>query len=247
MANIKHLTKYWKELQTLDLSGDLEKYNQKTGKYETKINTLQQKALLELALLKPNELVGQQAIFRDLETRIKKFWGWYFEMHSVFREGKLLDVDFWPILKGYFLTSGKPNININLKLLHNLHDAVMFKNGSLKVLITKTDLFNNIIKVETEQIEPLDIQKATHKILILHELGILDHLKKNYSVFTIDTNTNISKLLAPLLNEKPETIRKAIENLHQGKPKSIINTASVRKVKAELSKLGIETQTLPDL
>ncbi len=117
-----------------------------------------------------------------------------------------------------------------------------------------TDTYKNLgvnmvdlIKNKTEQIKPLDIEKAGHKILILHELGVLDNLRKNYSILNIDTNTNLSKLLAPLLNEKTETIRKALENIHERKPKGIINKVSVRKVKAELSKLGIETKTLPDL
>jgi hypothetical protein len=104
----------------------------------------------------------------------------------------------------------------------------------------------NIVS-ESRPIESLVIDKANHKILILYELGVLDHLKNKYSTLAIDSNTNLSKLLVPLLNEKFETIRKALENLHQGKRKSVINKNSVRKVKSELNKLGIDTKTLPDL
>ena len=123
-------------------------------------------------------------------------------------------------------------------------DVLHIKNNIQKAWDKISD---NVIEGEAKQIEPLDIEKASHKILVLHELGVLDHLKKTYPVPFQDTNTSLSKLLAPLLGEKPETIRGALKNLNQSKPKGIINTASVRKVKAELSKLGIETQTLPDL
>ena len=100
---------------------------------------------------------------------------------------------------------------------------------------------------QTEQTEPLDIQKASHKVLILHELGVLDHLKQKYAVLTIDSDTNMSKLLAPLLNENTETIRAALKNINTNTTRTIINKKSVRKVKAELNKLRIETKTLPDL
>lgn len=124
--------------------------------------------------------------------------------------------------------------------------VLTLKNGFIDYVLKYIETLDTDQK-ETEQIEPLDLEKASHKILVFYELGILDHLRKNYSVLAVDTNTNLSKLLAPLLNEKPETIRGALKNLNQSKPKGIINTASVRKVKAELSKLGIETKTLPDL
>jgi len=100
---------------------------------------------------------------------------------------------------------------------------------------------------KTEQIEPLELERVSHKVLILHELGILDHLKQTYSVLTIDSDTNLSKLLTPLLGDNIETIRAALKNLNTRTTKTIINKTSVRKVKAELTKLGIETKTLPDL
>ncbi len=113
-------------------------------------------------------------------------------------------------------------------------------------------LFREFTGVEqfekTEQLTPLEIDYASHKILILYELGILDYLKENYSVLAIDTNTNLSKLLAPLLGEKPGTIRKVLTNLDNPRStRPVINSASVRKVTAELKILGIEVKKLPDL
>lgn len=99
----------------------------------------------------------------------------------------------------------------------------------------------------TEQLEPLDITKASHKILVLYELGILDHLRKKYSVLAIDSDTNLGHLLAALLGDNYETVRAALKNLNPRTTRTIINKTSVRKVKAELIKLGIETKTLPDL
>lgn len=80
--------------------------------------------------------------------------------------------------------------------------------------------------------------RVSHKILLLKELGIIEHLKSRY--FSLSQNersdTDFARLLAIILNEvdSTETIRKAILAIGTGKNADPATGPGIKKVKVAI-------------
>lgn len=90
---------------------------------------------------------------------------------------------------------------------------------------------------------------VAHKILLLHELGIIDFLKDRF--FSLDQNlrtgTDMANMIATIINESNSgTVRKAIDGLTSKSKSNIITTTGIRKVKSYLAKFGIDLRKLRD-
>lgn len=180
MAKIKNITKYLIELQTLDISNNLEQYHQKTGVYRTKINTLQQKALIELLMLPPAQLAKQHLNLKKFSGKLKRFFDWYLSKCDEFDKGKLQETEFWFFLHDYFIIKGEHKGSISLRLLHNLHDAFMFKDGSLEAILKQIETKPNTRK-PTFKTTLSNIQLRTLFDELIHKQ--LLHHKTDYRVF----------------------------------------------------------------
>ncbi|HZG73853.1 MAG TPA: hypothetical protein VEY51_20135, partial [Chondromyces sp.] len=88
----------------------------------------------------------------------------------------------------------------------------------------------------------VSINSIAHKVLLLHELGIIEHLEKKYP----DRNQNqIADIATAILGiedpAKAGTVRKAIGNIQlpRGHEKGIKTDAAIKKLEAALEKLKI--------
>lgn len=97
---------------------------------------------------------------------------------------------------------------------------------------------------------PLEFSdKTVHKILLLHELGVLDYLTDKYfsSKQTIRTNTDLAKLIATIISDpKPDTVRKCISGVNASGKNATATTQGIREVKKYLAGFNIDLQNLKD-
>lgn len=91
---------------------------------------------------------------------------------------------------------------------------------------------------KVESIEALD--KVSHKIVLLFETGVIEHLKTNYKNLS---DEQFAKLVSNIIGEENnvETIRKALVYINTTSPKNPINKTSSSKIKSLLIGYGIET------
>lgn len=150
----------------------------------------------------------------------------------------------------------KSSIDYNNYFIDALNGAALSK-FSLFVQ-EKIDALNQSSKIEItkdeEQIEPIqfDHNSPRHKLILLHELGILKPLRHQYSHLNI---AQLAKLIALVTGisdpKKITTLSKEIDavinntktkNTKGGNP---INKESVKAVKRALSEIGISVKNLP--
>ncbi len=100
------------------------------------------------------------------------------------------------------------------------------------------------------ELNPVEFSnKTAHKILLLHELGILDYLTEKYfsAKQTIRTNTDLAKLISSIISDpNPDTVRKCITGINSDGKNSITTKQGIREVKRYLAAFDINLQTLKD-
>ncbi|MBL4676397.1 MAG: hypothetical protein JKY70_09375 [Mucilaginibacter sp.] len=105
-------------------------------------------------------------------------------------------------------------------------------------------------EVEKDDIENLPSNRLTvvnHKIALLYELGVIDHLQKEYfSAQSNRTNTSFAKLISEIIGQpdSADTIRKNLSNLNTGSKNDPNKSVSVTHVKTFLSQFGIDLKRL---
>ena len=96
---------------------------------------------------------------------------------------------------------------------------------------------------EVEEIDPVVFEKVSHKLVYLHEIGVYDFLKDKYKTL-YKTPIKFAELLASVMGivepKEIENLRKCIGYIETTNKKNPINDLSLKKVRAELLKLGIE-------
>lgn len=93
-------------------------------------------------------------------------------------------------------------------------------------------------------------KKVAHKVLAFYELGIITHLRKEYPKLKEEEIACLITGLFGLEEENKETVRKAIGyiGLPSSNKKAIQTTTAIKKIKGELSKVGItELKRIKDL
>lgn len=99
-------------------------------------------------------------------------------------------------------------------------------------------------EVEETELTPLEITAVAHKVVLFHELGIIEPLKKlckNKNPTLSDKK--FAKLVGGIMGfqgTQIETIRKALSGYGQGGESDVRSRAALDKVKSELMKFGIE-------
>jgi hypothetical protein len=79
---------------------------------------------------------------------------------------------------------------------------------------------------------------VAHTVLILHELGIIDHLRKTL-IEEQAREGKIAKVVAAIIKANPETVRKAIAGINSKGKSSIMTPRTIEKVKLFLNEHGI--------
>ena len=96
---------------------------------------------------------------------------------------------------------------------------------------------------EVEEIDPVVFEKVSHKLVYLHEIGVYDFLKDKYKTL-YKTPIKFATLLASVMGivepKEIENLRKCIGYIETTNKKNPINDLSLKKVRVELLKLGIE-------
>lgn len=95
---------------------------------------------------------------------------------------------------------------------------------------------NSKLNAKDEVVEVLD--KTAHKIVLLHEIGVIDFLEKRYSYLS---KADFAKLICNVIGmeKKITTVTKTLRYLGHKDQRNPINDKSLREVQALLSSFGI--------
>jgi len=128
----------------------LDHYSQIESNYENKLKKLQQLALNDLSLLDQSQIKLIIKRLEEINGRFDKFWKVYKKWFSQFEKQEFDIYDFKDKLNQYF-TVQKSSLNIISKnTFFQLHDAVMFKQGSLLGLIEQVSQLIGLKKSSRE-------------------------------------------------------------------------------------------------
>ncbi|MBC7758371.1 MAG: hypothetical protein H7069_05910 [Phormidesmis sp. FL-bin-119] len=101
-------------------------------------------------------------------------------------------------------------------------------------------------QVLREQLAPIQMPSAiAHKVLALHELGVIDFLRKKYfSTEHTDRDYNVeARLVSAILSiEKVETVRKAISGINSTGQDKIKTKPAIQEVNSFLARFGIPSK-----
>lgn len=110
-------------------------------------------------------------------------------------------------LKQYINPVYRPAINTIEYLLSLIEDQLTYIINDIQVSLAPTEtVLTSEILTPAEQIE---LKEKSHKIVLLHELGIIEYLKNKYYTLT-SGNKDLSTLLSAITDMNYETIRKGI-------------------------------------
>ncbi|HXI01477.1 MAG TPA: hypothetical protein VNI52_14505 [Sphingobacteriaceae bacterium] len=99
----------------------------------------------------------------------------------------------------------------------------------------------NVNSQEVSKTDKSELSFHSHKIVLLHELGIIDHLRNKYYSPT-SGNLDLSKLLNVITGIKVGTLRKGIEEYKlKGKNGNVFTTVAVKEVNKVLIECKIPT------
>ena len=146
--------RYISQILTLNIRGSrevsLRHYSQFESNYENDLKELQQLAINELLLHDHKQIKSRILILEEINNRFKEFWKVYKKWFSQFEKDEFDIFDFKEILSNYFNFQKSNATKISIKTFYQLHDAVMFKQGSvlgvierLKKLVNKKDTKRN--------------------------------------------------------------------------------------------------------
>ncbi len=112
----------------------------------------------------------------------------------------------------------------------------------------------NLYLSKPETIEAVEIDKISdslsHKILLLHELGVVEYLQKEFfhAQQTLRNGTDLANLLSNIIGEptKSETIRKHLSGIHSKGKDSIVTNPGIKEVKKFLSQFNMPLKRLKE-
>jgi len=139
-------------------------------------------------------------------------------------------------------------------LYEDLYDQILLLEKSEKLKqeehLKNFQQTQKINKVQEEQIEPLELDYMSHKLLMLYYLGVTDFLIEKHPTLKNEMNTKLAKLLHPFIGKgenkraETDTIRKVIEGLYSvSSSYNPLTEKAIDKVRSELSKVGIEIKS----
>lgn len=189
--------RYISQILTLNIRGSrevsLRHYSQFESNYENELKELQQLALNELPLNDYKQIKSRILRLEEINNRFKEFWKVYKKWFSQFEKDEFDIFDFNEKLNNYFIIQKSGATKISINTFYQLHDAVMFKQGSLlgiierlKKLINKKDLKRNNASKSSIS---LFCQLVNHTKLIKQGertnenfcIFVCDYFKLNYS------------------------------------------------------------------
>jgi len=213
----------------------LDHYSQIESNYENKLKKLQQLALNDLSLLDQSQIKLIIKRLEEINGRFDKFWKVYKKWFSQFEKQEFDIYDFKDKLNQYF-TVQKSSLNIISKnTFFQLHDAVMFKQGSLLGLIEQVsqlvDLKKSSREGPTKQAIGLFCQLVNHSNLIKQgertnaqyciqvcqhfNLEYTDNVRQNYKLSEPELIKSSKSLLIVKETILPSIDRKYSERIYQ--------------------------------
>ncbi len=131
----------------------IDQYDQSESNYEAEITRLQEKALNEAIML--NEFQVNNVINRVqyLIDKYELFWPKYSQLCDLNREGRLNMADIEILIYPFFNIDKHGYGQITIEFIDGLHDAVMFKQGSLLE-------FNQVLKNSTGKDKKESVEKV---------------------------------------------------------------------------------------
>lgn len=127
--------------------------------------------------------------------------------------------------KDYNIYNDMVDLTYNVKLMEYLRSQVALE-----------------IPVDDDKDQPAKIEESNLKMVILHELGVIDMLKKQ---ITDNTLPNLAKFLTILCDEDPSTWRdilKKLKNLNLQNDKDLLTELNLNKAHEIMSVFGIELE-----
>lgn len=125
--------------------------------------------------------------------------------------------------KKYNIYNDMVDLTYNVKLMEYLRSQVALE-----------------IPVDDDKDQPAKIEESNLKMVILHELGVIDMLKKQIAD---NTMPNLAKFLTILCDEDPSTWRdilKKLKNLNLQNDKDLLTELNLNKAHEIMSVFGIE-------
>lgn len=114
----------------------------------------------------------------------------------------------------------------------------------LKNVFIEEEVLSNPVPLEDILETNLELEKTAHKIVLLHELGVIGHLQKlreqKNSTLSDTKFAELIGLILGLQGKKIEAVRKGISGYGQGTKDDPKTPTALQKVRSELLKFGIE-------
>lgn len=127
----------------------IDQYDQGESNYEAEITRLQEKALNEAIMLTEFQVNNVMNRVQSLIDKYELFWPKYFQICELNREGRLNMTDIELLMYPFFIVDKHQHGQITTEFVDLLHDAVMFKQGSL--LAFKNDLLKLTGKINDQE------------------------------------------------------------------------------------------------
>jgi hypothetical protein len=189
---------------------DLSHYDQKKSDYKNHITRLQQEVVNEISLLGDEYLTRLLKRLEQIEKRFTDAWKFYYEICESFNAQILTSIDFDIKFSDYFIVPKHNDGVINQEFLFSLHDALIYKQGSLSGMINQTKQLLNIpendfpSKKQPPPSKPKDLNAFTYVHFGKNFSGLsslLNYLKdKNF----ISDKTAISDFRKIFNNTQPD-------------------------------------------
>ncbi len=173
----------------------IDQYDQRQSNYEAEITRLQEKALNEAIMLNEFQITNMLNRIKNLIDKYESFWPKYSELQELYREGRLNMADIELLMYPFFIVDKHRHGQITTEFVDLLHDAVMFKQGSL--LAFKSDLLKVTGKInDQEKIEKTNKKKPKNdlenqKLEEILNPEFREHFKKFLSVLYLCDNPPI--------------------------------------------------------
>jgi hypothetical protein len=226
---MEHFNNFIEEVETLEVKVkngfyDLSQYDQKDSGYDSKIIRLQQLALSEILLLKPEQIRRQLKRIEQIQDRFERFWKKFSELYHNFDNGTLdslyLELEILPL----FITAKIGRASITLEFIFDLHDAIMYKDGCLGGFVSQVQKTQEPAKLDKSKPTFSDLfrlgdrEKVPEFISILKRLGYLNSDGKRHLGFDAGAFVNLFHWLKdkPILIEGNKTTQAKIFLLEFG-------------------------------
>ena len=224
----------------------IDQYDQSESNYKGEITRLQEKALNEAIML--NEFQVNNVINRvqNLIDKYELFWPKYFELLALNREGRLNMADIEILIYPFFHVDKHGYGQITIEFIHGLHDAVLFKQGSLLK-------FNQVLKNSTgrdikERVEKVQKEDQGQSAEIIACRRLEDIFLPEFKPYFKDFLSALKLSNKPLLDDEGKYLPSGQKNLFVIWFKALEHKHVIqRKVISDLDKANLLMQQFPGL